>query len=37
VVGLQKGKITSMTLEKSCKTKKPLNMELLELANTLAT
>jgi 6-phosphofructokinase 1 len=37
VVGLQKGKITSMTLEKSCKTKKPLNLELLELANILAT
>jgi 6-phosphofructokinase 1 len=37
VVGLQKGQITSMTLEKSCGTKKPLNLELLKLADTLAT
>jgi len=37
VVGLQKGEIASMSLEKSCKTKKPLNLELLKLAETLAT
>jgi len=37
MVGLQKGEITSITLEKSCKTRKPLNFELLKLANTLAT
>ena len=37
IVGLQKGRITSIELEKSCKTEKPLNLELLKLANTLAT
>jgi 6-phosphofructokinase 1 len=37
VVGLQNGKITGITLEKSCKTKKPLDLSLLKLANTLAT
>jgi len=37
IVGLQKGRITSIELEKSCKTEKPLNMNLLKLANTLAT
>lgn len=36
-VGLQNGKITSITLEKSCNTKKPLDLSLLKLANTLAT
>ena len=37
IVGLQKGRITSIELEKSCKTEKPLNMNLLKLANILAT
>jgi len=37
VVGLQKGEITSIELEKSCKTKKPLDLDLLKLANILAT
>ena len=37
IVGLQKGRITSIELEKSCKTKKPLNLNLLKLANLLAT
>jgi 6-phosphofructokinase 1 len=37
IVGLQKGRITSIELEKSCKTEKPLNLGLLKLANTLAT
>lgn len=36
-VGLQNGKITSIALEKSCKTKKPWDPSLLKLANTLAT
>lgn len=37
VVGLQNGKITSMELEKSCKTRKPLDFSLLKLAKVLAT
>ncbi|HVP26517.1 MAG TPA: ATP-dependent 6-phosphofructokinase [Candidatus Bathyarchaeia archaeon] len=37
VVGLQSGKITSIELEKSCKTQKPLDLSLLRLASTLAT
>ena len=37
IVGLQKGRITSIELEKSCRTEKPLNMNLLKLANILAT
>jgi len=37
VVVLQKGRITSIDLEKSCKTEKPLNLKLLKLANILAT
>ena len=37
IVGLQKGEITSIKLEKSCKTEKPLDLSLLKLANTLAT
>jgi 6-phosphofructokinase 1 len=37
IVGLQKGDITSMDLERSCKTKKPLDLDLLKLANILAT
>jgi len=37
IVGLQKGRITSIELEKSCKTKKPLNLNLMKLANILAT
>jgi len=37
MVGLQKGRLTSMTLEKSCNTKKHLTLELLKLAEILAT
>jgi 6-phosphofructokinase 1 len=37
VVALQKGRITGIELEKSCKTEKPLNLNLLKLANMLAT
>ena len=37
IVGLQRGKITSIELEKSCKTEKPLDLNLLKLANILAT
>ncbi len=37
VVGLQKGEITSIDLEESCKKEKPLNLELLKLAKVLAT
>jgi len=36
VVGLQNGKITSIELEKACKTEKPLDLSLLRLASTLA-
>ncbi len=35
-VGLHKGEITSFSIEKSCRTRKPLDMELLQLAQTLA-
>jgi 6-phosphofructokinase 1 len=37
IVGLQEGRITSIELEKSCKTEKPLDLNLLKLANILAT
>jgi 6-phosphofructokinase 1 len=37
IVGLRNGRITSIELEKSCKTKKPLDRNLLKLANVLAT
>ncbi|RJS68602.1 6-phosphofructokinase [Candidatus Bathyarchaeota archaeon] len=37
IVGLQKGRITSIELEKSCKTEKPLDLKLLRLASVLAT
>jgi len=37
IVGLQKGSITSIELEKSCKTTKLLDLNLLKLANILAT
>jgi 6-phosphofructokinase 1 len=37
VVGLQNGKIASMTLEKSCTTEKPFDPSLLRLAKLLAT
>lgn len=37
VVGLQKGEITSISLEESCKIEKQLNVELLGLARVLAT
>jgi 6-phosphofructokinase 1 len=36
VVGLQKGEVTSIELERSCKTEKPLDLNLLKLANKLA-
>lgn len=37
VVVLQNGRITSMRLEESCKTEKPIDFDLLELAKVLAT
>jgi 6-phosphofructokinase 1 len=37
MVGLQEGKITSIGLEKSVKTEKPLDLSLLKLAQILAT
>lgn len=37
IVCLQKGKITSTELAKSCATEKPLDLNLLKLANVLAT
>lgn len=37
IVGLQEGRITSIELEKSCKTEKPLDLSLLRLAKMLAT
>jgi len=37
IVGLQKGQISTVSLERSCETKKPLNLNLLSLANVLAT
>ena len=37
VVGLQNGQITSISLEKSCKSRKPLDFSLLTLADMLAT
>jgi 6-phosphofructokinase 1 len=37
LVGLQNGKVSSIDLEKSCKTKKPLDMSLIKLARVLAT
>ena len=36
VVGLQNGKISSIELKKSCETRKPLDLRLLELAEMLA-
>ena len=37
VVGLQRGEITTISLEESCRNKKPLDLELLQLAKILAT
>jgi len=37
IVGLQNGQISTVTFEKSCNTKKPLDLNLLWLANVLAT
>lgn len=37
IVGLQKGAITSIDIEKSCRTKKTLDLQLFELAEMLAT
>jgi 6-phosphofructokinase 1 len=37
MVGLQKGKVTGIELEKACKTDKPLDLTLLKLADILAT
>ena len=37
MVGLQGGKVTSMDLESSCKGNKPLDLDLLNLARTLAS
>jgi 6-phosphofructokinase 1 len=36
VVGLQKGQMANINLEKSCKTRKPLDLNLLKLAKSLA-
>lgn len=36
IVGIQNDEITSIEIEKSCKTEKPLDLDLLELANVLA-
>ncbi len=37
MVGLGNGKVISVELEKACKTEKPLDLGILELANVLAT
>jgi 6-phosphofructokinase 1 len=37
VVRLQNGKVTSIELDKSCKTEKPLDLSLLRLAKVLAS
>jgi len=37
IIGLQNGQISTVSLEKSCKTEKPLDLNLLLLANVLAT
>ena len=37
IVGLDKGRIISIDLEKSCEKEKPLDLRLLKLANVLAT
>ncbi len=37
MVGLEEGRITSIELEKVCKTEKPLDLNLLQLAQVLAT
>ncbi len=37
IVGLQNGQISTLSIEKSCNTTKPLDMSLLLLANVLAT
>ncbi len=37
IVGLQNGRVSAVSLEKSCKTEKPLDLSLLLLANMLAT
>jgi 6-phosphofructokinase 1 len=37
IVGLQRGKITSVDIRKACETEKPLDLSLLKLADVLAT
>jgi hypothetical protein len=37
IVGLESGRITTTELEKSCSTKKPLNLDILRLAKVLST
>jgi 6-phosphofructokinase 1 len=37
IVGLESGKVESIDLERSCSTEKPLDLNLLSLANVLAT
>jgi 6-phosphofructokinase 1 len=37
IVGLQNGKVASIELQKSCRTEKPLNLNLLKLADVLTT
>jgi hypothetical protein len=37
IVGLQNGTITALDLKKSCDSKKPLDLNLLDLAHVLAS
>lgn len=37
IVGLQQGEITTISLKESCRNKKPLDLDLLQLAQVLAT
>lgn len=37
IVGLRRGRVASIELERSCKTEKPLDLKLLKLGNILAT
>jgi len=37
IVGLQNGRISTISLEESCRKEKPLDLSLLALANILAT
>jgi 6-phosphofructokinase 1 len=37
IAGIRNGKVTGISLEESCRTRKPLDLELLELASVLST